>query len=150
MQFMSLVKFFLICPILFCAQAIYAQTDSSSYLVTYLEVDPITIEESIELLGQISELSSDLQENIFYIVLQRIGRPNHFAILERWDSTSSMNNHLRSSVKLDFQKNITPFLYSPYDERIHSALDINDVIKENAKTNDIVYGVTHIDFVPTS
>ena len=86
MQFMSLVKFFLICPILFCAQAIYAQTDSSSYIVTYLEVDPITIEESIELLGQISELSSDLQENIFYIVLQRIGRPNHFAIIERWDS----------------------------------------------------------------
>ena len=150
MQFMSLVKFFLICPILFCAQAIYAQTDSSSYIVTYLEVDPITIEESIELLGQISELSSDLQENIFYIVLQRIGRPNHFAIIERWDSNSSMNNHLRSSVKLDFQKNITPFLYSPYDERIHSALDINDVIKENAKTNDIVYGVTHIDIVPTS
>ena len=61
-----------------------------------------------------------------------------------------MNNHLRSSVKLDFQKNIAPFLYSPYDERIHSALDINDVIKENAKTNDIVYGVTHIDIVPTS
>ena len=125
MQFISSAKFFLIFPILFCVQAVYAQTDSSSYIVTYLEVDPITIEESIELLGQISESSSGLQENIFYIVLQRIGRPNHFAIIERWDSASSMNDYLSSSVKLDFQKNITPFLYSPYDERIHSALDIN-------------------------
>ena len=150
MQFISSLRFYSIYLILLFSQTIYAQTNSNSYIVSYLEVNPAAIDKSINLLGQISQSNLNLQENIFYVVLQRIGRPNHFAIIEGWDSTSSMNNYLSASVKLDFQKNITPFLYSPYDERIHSALATNDWTAEGEKNSDIVFGVTHIDIVPTS
>ena len=49
--------------------------------------------------------------------MQRSARPNHFAIIDAWDSQASRDANASARHTRSFRSALEPLLYSPYDER---------------------------------
>ena len=66
------------------------------YIVTYIEVDPSSTAEAKELIGKHSAASKKDAGNLRYEALQRIGRKNHFIILEAWSDQDARDAHAKA------------------------------------------------------
>ena len=127
------------------APPLFAQSDDVAYVVTYIEVVPTATQQAIGLLKMHSEMSRGESGNSQFQVLQRIGRPNHFALLETWSNVDTQAEHAAADHTKNFRANLEPILYSPYDERRHTNLDV----APGSTAEGAVYGLTHVDVIPT-
>jgi quinol monooxygenase YgiN len=118
------------------------------YIVTYIEVDPSSTAEAKELISKHSAASRKDAGNLRYEVLQRIGRKNHFIILEAWSDQDARDAHAKAAHTLAFRKALQPLLYSPFDERAHVGLVAGDPAKEPKPGKRAVYVLTHVDIIP--
>ena len=57
-------------------------------------------------------------------VLQEIGRPNHFTLVEKWFDQKAYDEHNLAKHTRHFRDQLQPMLASPFDERIHTELNI--------------------------
>ena len=55
-------------------------------------------------------------------ILRDTTRPNHFAIVEVWQSRQAYEAHLVLEHSRQVREKLQPWLGSPYDERLYSAL----------------------------
>lgn len=55
-------------------------------------------------------------------VLQEIGHPNHFTLVEKWLDEKTYEDHNLARHTRHFRDRLQPMLASPFDERIHSEL----------------------------
>jgi quinol monooxygenase YgiN len=119
-----------------------AQKDSAAFAVAYIEVNPASIEQAKALLQEHAEESRARDGNLRFQLLQRIGRPNHFAILDAWQNQQLQDEHTAASK--GFRNMLEAMLYSPYDERKSFP-----ALGTSAAGNDgEVYVLTHVDFAP--
>lgn len=124
-----------------------AQQNDVVYVVTYIEALPSAAPQVRELLAAFTQESRRAEGNLEFQALQRIGRPNHFAILEAWSDTAARAARSRSTGVTRFEASLTPLLYSPPDQRIHRGL------LTGARADpgpDAVYVLTHVDVIPTN
>jgi quinol monooxygenase YgiN len=56
-------------------------------------------------------------------VLQEIGHPNHFTLVEKWLDQETYEEHNLARHTRYFRDQLQPMLASPFDERIHSELN---------------------------
>jgi len=56
-------------------------------------------------------------------VLQEIGHPNHFTLVERWFDQKAYDEHNLAKHTRHFRDQLQPMLASPFDERIHTELN---------------------------
>ena len=56
---------------------------------------------------------------VSYVVLQEIGSPNHFTIIETWHDPKAYQMHEGADHTVRFRHEIQPYLGSPFDARIH-------------------------------
>jgi quinol monooxygenase YgiN len=56
-------------------------------------------------------------------VLQEIGHPNHFTLVEKWLDQKAYEEHNLAEHTLHFRDELQPMLASPFDERIHSEVN---------------------------
>jgi quinol monooxygenase YgiN len=56
-------------------------------------------------------------------ILQQVGRPNHFTIVEEWPDEKALNEHVSAAQTKEFRDHLQPMLGSPYDERPHLELE---------------------------
>lgn len=125
-------------------QPIGAQEDGPAFAVSYIEVTPSSTERTIELLRAQAQASRTAAGNQRFQILQRIGRPYHFVILDAWDSQAARDRNAAAAHTQEFRGALEPLLYSPYDERPSNA-----VMGTSAAGGDgQVYTVTHVDFAP--
>ncbi len=139
------LAFCLISLMIGMAQTVHSQTNDAAYVVTYIEVMPVSTSQAIDLLVDHAEASHDDDGNSLFQVLQRIGRPNHFAILETWADADAQETHASAGHTRAFRAALDPLLYSPYDQRLHTELHVGG----RADTGGSIYGLTHIDIIPT-
>ena len=52
-------------------------------------------------------------------VLVEAGRPNHFTLIELWQSRAAYETHVSLDHTKAFREKLYPWLGSPYDERPH-------------------------------
>ncbi len=124
------------------ASSSYAQDDSAVISVAYIEVKPSLTEQAVGLLQAHAENSRAHDGNLRFQVLQRIGRPNHFAILDAWVSRELQAGNAAATE--EFRDALDAMLYSPYDERKSIP-----ALGTSASGNDgDIYVLTHIDFAP--
>ena len=123
-----------------------AQDDSATFVVTYIEVSPSSVQQAMVLISNEVEAGRSDNGNVLFEALQRIGRPNHFVLLETWTSLHAQQAHRDSDRTTAFRDALAPLLYSPYDERLHTGL-IADT-RNIERTADAVYAVTHVDVIP--
>jgi quinol monooxygenase YgiN len=118
------------------------------YIVTYIEVDPSGAAKAKKLISKHSADSKKDSGNIRYEALQRIGRKNHFIILEAWSDQDARDAHAKAAHTLAFRTALQPLLYSPFDERAHVGLVAGDPAKEPKPGKGAVYVLTHVDIIP--
>ncbi len=125
--------------------AVDAQMNEAAYVVTYIEVMPAATSQAIDLLSAHGKASRDEDGNARFQVLQRIGRPNHFALSETWVDADAQAAHAAAARTRTFRANLEPLLYSPYDERQHTQVEV----AHSDDADNAIYGLTHVDLVPT-
>jgi quinol monooxygenase YgiN len=52
-------------------------------------------------------------------VLVEAGRPNHFTLIELWESRAAYDAHIAKDHTRAFREKLHPWLGSPYDERLN-------------------------------
>jgi quinol monooxygenase YgiN len=124
----------------------HAQQDDPVFAVTYIEVAPASIDTAIRLLRDHARASSTESGNLRYQLLQRTGRPNHFAILDAWASQTARERSVAAEHTRSFRSALEPLLYAPYDER--PSTPIMGTAAEGGEGE--VYVVTHVDIIPTA
>ena len=81
---------------------IYAETklrdgtvlsDKPQFIVTYIEVAPGTEDKAAALIKKQTATGKSQAGNLRMESLQRIGRKNHFVLLEAWTDPAARNNH---------------------------------------------------------
>jgi quinol monooxygenase YgiN len=130
-----------------------APPPESPYAVTYIEVEPVQADAARRLLARYREA---LKDNIpkdggvlELAVFEQIGRPNHFAIVERWPSAKAREDNAASAPRQAFRSALTPLLIAPYDERPHFALSVaSPPSGASPATPAGVFVITHVDLVP--
>ena len=123
-----------------------AQMNEAAYVVTYIEVTPTATEQAIDLLVAHGDASRSDDGKARFQVLQRIGRPNHFALIETWVDADAQTAHAAAAHTTTFRAAMEPLLYSPYDERRHSQVAVaHSEVADNA-----IYGLTHVDVIPSN
>ncbi len=121
-------------------------TDSTAYVVTYIEVLPAAKAEAANLLKQVASASRKEPGNLRYDVLQRIERDNQFAILEAWSDLKAAGAHEGGAALKQFKEKLTPLRASFYDERPSNGITVAPASGPVGK--DAVYTVIHVDVTP--
>ncbi len=127
-------------------QSVDAQMDEAAYVVAYIEVTPAATEQAIDLLVAHGEASRNDDGNARFQVLQRIGRPNHFALIETWEDADAQAAHATAAHTRRFRASLEPLLYSPYDERLHDQVEVT----HSGVADNAIFGLTHVDVIPSN
>ena len=125
------------------AQAADADT---AYIVSYFEVGPAAKDKAAGLLRQVARQSRKDAGNLRFEVLQRLGQPDQFVVLEAWKDKDALAAHAAADHTKQFRDKLQGLLRSAYDERPHTALEVGEVKAAAAK--NAVFAVTHVDIVP--
>ena len=120
--------------------------DGVAYIVTYFEVSPAQKGKAAVLLRQLAKQGRKDAGNLRFEVLQRLGQPDQFAILEAWKDKDAQAAHAGAEHTRQFRDKVQDLLRGAYDERPHTALEVGEV-KAKAGRNAL-YAVTHVDIVP--
>lgn len=121
--------------------------EAVGYVVTYIESLPSARTGAAKLLRQYADASRKEPGNLRFDALQRIDRPNHFAIVGAWNDRTAAETHAGSASTKQFRDRLQPLLASAYDERPHTALSVGPIRSGDAKGT--IYVVTHVDIIPT-
>jgi quinol monooxygenase YgiN len=127
---------------------IAAAQDATFYVVSYVEVTPASTSQARDLIAQYVKSIRQEPGNVQSVALQRIGEPNHFAIVEAWKDKDAHVAHAGAAATQASRAKLDPMLRSPYDERTHVGLNVAAASK--APVPGAVYAVTHIDIFPPS
>lgn len=123
-----------------------AQQQDLVFAVTYIEVTPSSTTTAIGLLRDQANASRAEAGNLRYQILQRMGRPNHFAILEAWSSQAARDRSTAAAHTKTFRSGLDPLLDGPYDERPSTPI----MGTTGAGGEGDVYVLTHVDIIPTA
>ena len=126
-----------------------AADSDTAYIVTYFDTNFADKDKVRPLAKKLSDASMNEAGNLRFEVLQRIGQPDQFVILEAWKDKAALTAHAEAAHTKDFREKLTGLLRSAYDERPHSALGIGAVNTPAALSKGGIFAVTHVDIVPT-
>lgn len=118
------------------------------FIVTYVEAAPSDAAEVRGMLQKQRDASTGEAGAIRFEVLERVGRPNHFMILEAWENQAARDAHASADHTIAFRKALQPHLYNPYDERPNVGLVAAAPGDVPAGEASNLYVVTHVDIIP--
>ncbi len=130
------------------AQPASAADADIAYVVAYVEAMPPATPQALAALRELRKTARAENGNLRFEVLQRIGQPADFVILEAWRDKDALAAHGASEQTKRLRAQLDPLLRSPYDERPHGGLAVAPAPAGGAPRG-AVYAVTHVDVVPT-
>ncbi len=87
-------------------------------VVAFVDIDPKQADEVLALLRVYGDASRRAPGVRRFEVLRELARPNHFTLLETWDSEAARQAHEVSEATKQFRARLQPLLASPFDERL--------------------------------
>jgi quinol monooxygenase YgiN len=122
-----------------------AQDASTTYVVSYIEVAPSSARTAaVSVLRALSKVTRKEAGNSGFEVLQRIGRPQQFAILEVWSDAKAQASHA-AVAGAQLRDKLKPYLAAPIDERLHTGFAVGQSKVSDA--GSVVYVLTHVDLI---
>ena len=120
-----------------------------AYVVVYFETMPPSAEKALALLRVLSKASQAEAGNLGFDVLQQIGQPDQFVLLEAWKDKAAQAAHASAAHTAAFREKLKPLLRGPYDERPHTALGVGPARAPaaGAAGKTVIYAVTHVDVI---
>jgi quinol monooxygenase YgiN len=116
-----------------------------AYVVSYIEAVPAAKDQAADMLRRLAEQSRKDPGSVRFEVLQRIGYPDQFAVLEVWEDVKAQEAHGAAAHTQSFRDKLKPLLRAPYDERPHIPLAVGSA---SAPAKGAIYAVTHVDVIP--
>jgi quinol monooxygenase YgiN len=95
------------------------QPEDRLYVVSHVDVFPPHAAECVKLLEQFETESRQDPGAVRFEVLQESEHPNHFTIVEVWQTRQAFEAHNASEHTKLFRNKLFPWLGSPYDERFN-------------------------------
>ena len=124
---------------------------STAYVVTYVEAVPTYTGQVRNLMRDLVKASRKDPGHIRMELLQRIGQPDQFVILEAWKDKEAHAAHLEAAHTKGFREKLQPLLRGPYDERPHTNLSAGTArvaLGGGDARSSAIFCVTHVDIVP--
>jgi quinol monooxygenase YgiN len=131
-------------PFMECARA------EDSYVVTYFETAPSAGGQAVSWLRALGRASREEEGNTRFEAFQRLGQPDHFALVEAWKDPEARERHLAAAHTRAFRERVDQVLRSAYDERAHTGLLAAPSTAAARASAASLYVLTHVDIVPTS
>jgi quinol monooxygenase YgiN len=91
--------------------------------VIHIDVVPQFTNQAVLLLKAYRRASLDDAGSKRIDILQQIGRPNHFTVVEEWKNRTLYDKHVGASHTIQFRTALAPMLGAPFDERPHLSID---------------------------
>lgn len=123
-----------------------AAIEGTIYSVTYVEVMPTSTADGIALLERYREATRQADGNLRSEVVQRIGQPHQFAILDAWKDPGTFEAHGTGASATDMRQRIAAIRNAPTDQRVHIGLSVGPI--ESPPARAAIYIVTHVDVIP--
>jgi quinol monooxygenase YgiN len=92
------------------------------FVIVHIDVSPPGTAETVKALRVFAQRVRAEEGCIRFDVLQQIGRPNHFTLVEEWTNQAGYDADLSSPEAREFREKLEPFLGSPFDERLHTEI----------------------------
>jgi quinol monooxygenase YgiN len=121
-----------------------AQEDATVHVVSYIETVPASAKQNAGLLRILADASRKEAGVLRFEVLQRSGRPGHFAIVESWKDQAALDAHNAAAHAKAFRDKLEPSLTSPIDERLCSIITAGPM-QASASARGGVFVMTHVD-----
>lgn len=115
------------------------------YIVTYVDVAPSAESQALNLLKGYRDASRREDGNVRADILQQVGRPGQFIVIEEWRDDAAFKSHRSAAHVMQFHEKLTPLRITAYDERVHTNYA---VAPHAAASGNAVFVVTHVDVVP--
>ncbi len=120
-----------------------APIDTAVYAVSYVEVTPSAKGTAVAALKQYRDTSRKDEGYVRFELLEQIGRPGHFAILETWTDQKAFDAHGKAEHTKQMLSQLQPIRLSDYDQRPYKTLTAGP---PPAAANDrAIYALTHVD-----
>src|SRR5207249_11081346 len=109
--------------------SIHAQTpaDTARYAVSYVEVMPAARATAVAALKQYREASRREDGSVRLELLEQIGRPGHFAIVETWKDQQTFDAHGLAAPLKQVRDALQSIRLSDYDQRPYKTLTVAPV-----------------------
>jgi quinol monooxygenase YgiN len=129
------------------ASAPAQDTAQPIFLITYIEIAPNSSSEARALILAYGVDARNAPGAVQVDALQRIDHPNHFALVEQWQSQAARQAFASSDSVMKFRAALGPLQSAGYDERLHGPLSVGPSMAASA---DPIVIVTHVDVIPTT
>jgi quinol monooxygenase YgiN len=116
--------------------------NATFFTVTYVEVGPRMARSAAPVLRAYRDAGS--KEAVAFEVLQRIDRPNQFAVLAAWADQKAYETHSGGAAVKDMNEKLSRMLAAPNDTRQHNAL----AVAPGKTARGALFAVTHVDVIP--
>jgi quinol monooxygenase YgiN len=111
--------------------------------VAYFEAAPSEVNRTMTVLKAYRQATQKATGVARVQVLQQIGRPNFFAIAEKWSDGGSLQAHLTSTDNKKLRDELQSLLISPFDERLLTPVTAQPA--NRAAPDQAIYVLTHAD-----
>lgn len=119
-----------------------APADTAVYAVSYVDVRPSGRATAVGALKQYRDASRKDDGFVRFDLLEQVGWPGHFAVVETWRDQKGFDTHGMAAHVKQFRDAIQPIRVSGYDQRPYKALTVAPSAAGNAQA---VYIVAHVD-----
>jgi quinol monooxygenase YgiN len=116
------------------------------YVVTYIDVEPSSISEAIELIHRYRDRSRAETGNRWTIALQENHRLGHFVTAEAWEDETARAAHESSEITAQFRSSLKAIQNSPNDQRVHQSFAVDSETPTAGQS--ALFVVTHVDVPP--
>jgi quinol monooxygenase YgiN len=111
--------------------------------VAYFESAPSEVNRTMTVLKAYHQATQKATGAVRVQVLQQIGRPNFFAIAEKWSEGAALQAHLTSPDNKKLRDELQSVLISPFDERLLASVTTQPA--KGAAPDQAIYVLTHAD-----
>src|SRR5215470_740464 len=122
-----------------------AQEDTTSHMITYIEVIPAAKAQAASLLKELAAASKQDAGLLRFEVLERTAPTNQFVIVEAWKDEAALTAHAAAAHAKQFRDKIQPHLMAPIDDRLSIVTTTSPIA---AATGAGLYVVSHVDVAP--
>ena len=124
--------------------SLYAQApgETTVYQVAYVDVSSSGRSEAVSALKAYRDASRKEAGHVRIDVVEQVGRPAHFVIVEEWRDQGAADGHAGSAATKQFQQAMSKVRVSGYDQRPYKALH---VAMARPAAGAAVHVVSHVD-----
>lgn len=125
---------------------VQAPADTATYAVSYVDVMPSARAAAVAALKRYRDTSSREDGYVRVDVLEQVGRPGHFSIVETWRDQKAADAHGTSAPVKQLRDALQSIRVSDYDQRSYKTLSVASATA--IANSQAIHVVAHVDTIP--